>query len=176
MKKWAFVAIGVAIAAVIAWYFASPGYAMMQLRDAALERDEAGLEQSIDFPRVRESLKVDFKAQLATEMTSGETEGFEALGAAMAMAMVDPMIDGFVNPQTMSRMITEGKLKRSEDGEAATSSKDLEWSIERKGFSSFRAVPDVSEVEDPPSLLFERDGLGWKLVEVEIPDGAMTKE
>ena len=64
---------------------------MSQLRDAAVEGDADDLKASIDFPAVRESLKEQLRAELATQLASSEEQdGFAAFGAVLAMGMVDP--------------------------------------------------------------------------------------
>lgn len=166
----------VAIAALLifatgAWYWGSPLLAMSQLRDAARGGDEQELKEAIDFPSVRESLKSQLSAQMALRVTEAkEKGGFEALGAALAMGMVGPMIDGLVTPQFIAGTIQRGKMQRDEA--AAPAGEDAEWSIERDGFSRFRATPAAPTGEKVPTLVFDRDGIDWKLVDIEIPAGA----
>lgn len=168
---------GLLLAAGAGWYFASPSYAMVQLKEAAESGDETELEQRIDFSRLREDLKSDLKGQMAAEAAKSENDGLAALGAAFAMAMIDPLIDGFVTPQAMAGMVREGKLARpGESGEAKDEgAEEVDWKIERDGFSRFVARPESRDGEDAPALVFERDGLGWKLVEIDIPSGALGK-
>ncbi|MDA7787878.1 DUF2939 domain-containing protein [Sphingomonadaceae bacterium] len=162
------------------WYFASPGYSMMQLRDAAVEGDTEALEERVDFPAVRQTLKDDLKTRLATEIGSDD-EG--ALGSAFAMALIDPMIDGFITPEAVAGLVEKGEMLSPASGEAgggdasgnaAEEEQAPEWVIEREGFSRFTARPKSREsgevAPDAPGLIFERDGLGWRLVEIEIPE------
>lgn len=167
-----FAIVGALVLALgIVWYFASPSYAMMQLRDAAMSGDEAELEEAVDFPRVRETLKSDIKAQVAQEVAKGGEDGMAAMGAAFAMAMIDPMIDGFINADTIAAMVREGKLERNASAPAEPREEaQTDWEIERDGLSRFVARPTGEDTEDAPGLVFERDGLGWKLVEIDMPD------
>ncbi|MBV7259180.1 DUF2939 domain-containing protein [Erythrobacter crassostreae] len=167
----------IVIAAVVGWYFASPGLAMMQLRDAAQSGDEVQLEESIDFPRLRDGLKADLKARMAAEVVTSDNVGMEALGSALGLAMIDPIIDGFVTPETMAALVRKGRLEspdqksQSEQPEA----QEAEWAIEREGISRFSAQPDSPDGEEMPKLIFERDGLGWKLVELDLPEGTLDR-
>ncbi|WP_162199481.1 DUF2939 domain-containing protein [Aurantiacibacter marinus] len=156
---------------VFGWYLGSPYLAMNDLRAAAESGDQAELENSIDFPQVRESLKSEFRASLAAKIVnSEEQDGLEALGSMFAMGMVDTMVDGLVTPEGMSALITRGRLNREEaDGEQAEGFSDQDWSLEREGFSSFRATPSLKSGETPPTLIFERDGLSWRLTAIDMP-------
>src|SRR5690606_37805082 len=113
-----------------AWYFLSPGYAMMQLRDAAVAGDKTELEARIDFPRVREGLKADLRARMAAEVAEGGDRGIAALGGMLAMGIVDGLIDGFVTPESMSAMIEVGKLRPKAEGDAPRT--QVEWDLHRE--------------------------------------------
>ena len=177
MKKIVVALALVVAASLVGWYFASPGYAMLQLRDAALAGDAEELEQRVDFPSVREGLKHDLKARLALEIADENGGGAERLGSAMAMAFIDPMVDGFVTPEAMAKLVERGEIGSAAgggDGPPAKGEQAPEWVIERDGLSRFTARPQdretLSVAPDAPGLVFEREGLGWRLVELEIPE------
>lgn len=166
-------ALAAILLAGVAWYFASPAYALSQLRDAAESGDKAELEKRIDFPKVKESLKGQFSALMMKEVAKAEEEeggGFAAFGAMMAMAMVQPMIDGLVTPEAMSSMIKEGKLRRAKEGTVEQPGEPIEWEIEREGLDRFRVIPALKDGEAPTSLIFERHGFGWMLADIDLPD------
>ncbi len=169
--------IGAIVALLIAaggWYWASPGYALIQLRDAAAEGDADALEDRIDFAAVRESLKDQLRAEIAAEAArQGEDEGLGAFGSALALAMLDPMIDGLVTAEGMAAMVNYGKLTAPQEQPEKT---ETDWTIERDGLSRFRATPEAPAGEKVPTMVFERDGLGWKLVEIDIPEGGLGTE
>ena len=124
---------------------------------------------------MRESLKEQLRADMAAEMAKPEnkTNGFGAFGAMLGMAMVEPIIDGFVTPASMSAMIKQGKMQRDADAPAQTSGKPADWSIEHKGLSRFTATPKAPAGQKVPSMIFEREDLGWKLVGIELPEGGL---
>lgn len=168
-------AVALITAAGAGWYFASPPMAMASLRDAALEGDKDELAEIVDFPAVRDSIKSQFKAQMAAEMAKEETNGFAALGAAFAMGMIDTMIDGLVTPDGIKAMVENGRLKAkaSADTSSTEPGKPPEWEIERVSFDKFRATP---KGEDKAfAMVFKRDGLGWDLTEIDLPDNLMDK-
>lgn len=144
---------------------------MLQLKDAAMEGDEAALEERIDFPAIRTSLKEELKAKMAAEMVGDQGNGMEKFGAVLAMGMIDPIIDGFITPSSIGQMIREGKMKNpnaEQDAEAG----DVDWDIER-GLSTFRATPQTNNGSPAPTLVFERDFLSWRLAKIEMPEGAL---
>ena len=153
------------------WYFASPLYAMSQLRDAARAGDAGALEQRVDFPALREDLKAELRAEIAG---SGENP-LGALGASIGMAIVDPLIDGFVTPQMVARLVRDGKAQAPgaappPPASAADEPAEAEWQVQRSGLSRFTARPVAANGEAGPELEFARDGLGWRLVGLNLPE------
>lgn len=170
MKKWILAVMAALLVAGAGWYVLSPKMAMQGLKDAALAGDKDELKERVDFPAIRESLKSQFRAHMVAEMAKEKDNPFAALGMAFASAVVDPMIDGIVSPDGIKAMVENGRMKnpRSSD-EAATADKQVEWVVERKGLDRFIARPKVDADEKAPALVFKRDGLGWDLVDIEIP-------
>ncbi|MXO75766.1 DUF2939 domain-containing protein [Altererythrobacter aerius] len=163
------------IGAAALWYFASPAYAMNQLKNAAQSGDSTQLEESIDFPKVRESLKTQLRAVMAREMAKPEIEDnpFGKIGAVIAMGMVDGIVEGFVTPESMYAMIEEGKMQKpGEIGAQAGEAKSVNWDIDRDGFDTFTATPKAADGKSGPCLIFERYGLGWKLSGLKLPPEA----
>lgn len=162
----------VLLATASGWYVLSPGYAMSQLAEAARDGDEQQLKERVDFPRIRESLKSELRAKMAAELASPNTEGFGKLGAAIGMAFVDTMIDGLITPESIGAMVRSGKMQKPGNADSTDNMETSapEWTIERNGLSGFRATPQGEKVTNPPSLVFERDGVNWKLVEIDMPD------
>ncbi|MBH9536913.1 DUF2939 domain-containing protein [Novosphingopyxis sp. YJ-S2-01] len=178
MKKWIFGAAVLAAVLFGAWYFASPSYAMMQLKDAAEDGDADALRDRIDFPAVRESMKAQLSAAMAKKIAEEPSDGFGALGGALAMGMVGPMIDGLVTPEFMAAMIEKGKAERkagqADPAASTTNAKPVDWTIERNGFDRFRARPEGDE--SGAALVFTRDGIGWKLVSLDLPADGLSRE
>jgi hypothetical protein len=175
MNKMILGAVALITVAGAGWYFASPSMAMAGLRDAALEGDKDELAEIVDFPAVRDSIKSQFKAQMAAEMAKEQNTGFAVLGAAFAMNMVDTMIDGVITPEGIKAMVENGRLKAKagRDGADAEPKNPAEWEIERVSFDKFRATP---KGEDKAfAMVFKRDGLGWDLTEIDLPDNLMDK-
>ncbi|HEX8214868.1 MAG TPA: DUF2939 domain-containing protein [Allosphingosinicella sp.] len=194
--------IAIAAAALVAlaagWYFGSPRWTLWQMSRAAEARDSEKLAAYIDFPTLRETTREQMKAQLAAKARQGggADDGFGALGAMMGLAMIDPMIDGLLTPETM-RMAFEKVPDVGDSGaEAGGSGADKRGSGAGAGGSGAGASAaggnkgplgidpdDMKLVHKGPNefrlrkkdakgeagdLIFRRHGLGWKLEEVRL--------
>jgi len=175
MKKWVIAAVAAALALAGTWYWASPALAMNNLRNALVKGDRSELAERIDFPAIRESLKSQMSAMMVAEMAKKKDEGnaFAALGGMLATAMVGPMIDGIVTPDGLKAVVQHARFKSDAEVQARPEQK---WNVERDGFDKFTAIAATQPGEKAPKLLFKRDGLGWRLVDIEMPEGGMSNE
>lgn len=168
------------------WYFASPGYAVMQLRQAAVEGDADALRERVDFNSIRESLKSDARASVEAEVASGRGGMPAKFGASLALGLIGPMIDRLVTPENIATLVSEGQAMDGDltgiapprqqpmprlDEEPA---EPADWTIERDGFSRFRAV--ATNEANAPVFIFERDGLGWDLTRIALPGGNLPTD
>ncbi len=175
MKKIIIAALALLAAAFGGWYFASPSYALMSLHDAVKAGDADAMEDHIDFPAVRESVKMTIKEKMAEQVSAPDADPMAALGMAMADKLLDPLIDGMLTPNGMAKFIEHGAKAKGEagasNGAAAAADKNSSaappnYKIERSGLSEFTvSFPDDKEA---PQLLFKRDGLSWKLSEIDM--------
>jgi len=157
-------AIGLLFVAVAGWYFGSPRWTLYQMQSAAETKDADRLSGYIDFPALRASLKEQMKAKMAVELVKAKDDNpFAALGAALAVNMVDGMVDGMVTPSAMREVFANAPAP--EERKIGVRVKNLEF--EREGLSEFRLVN--REDKSGASLIFKRDGLGWKLAEIRVP-------
>lgn len=177
-------AVVVAVLAVAAYWYWSPLLAMHQMREAARAGDADTFNDYVDYPRLRDSLKGQFSSRLTQQMASEPEPKNEfakagaALGSMFAIAMVDKMVDSFVRPETVMRMMQQGKVmpKRSSSSSASGSTADeanqVKWTYERKGVDKLIAYGN--EAGQPESarvgVVLERAGFAkWKLTELRLP-------
>jgi hypothetical protein len=161
----------ITIAAVLivgAWFWASPYFAIAGLRNALIQNDTSELEERVDFPRLRENVKM----QMSTFMMAGMKEQlkdnpFAALGLALATKLTDVMVDSMVTP---AGMLTLMDLKT--DGASETSGFALmtssEFAIRRDGLDGFE-LQTAKDGDQMPTFRFKRDGIGWRLVGLQMP-------
>ena len=183
MKK--IVALILALAVLVGgWWYASPLMALDGLRDAAQTGNAAELEERVDFPRLRESIKGQLRTALA-EATSSEDGALGAVaGAALGLGVGDRIVDGMVTPEWVADAVSKGTKAREAIEPAPGSEADqqsdnvvsrsagasdaMSYDIRRTGFSNFQVDTANADGVAGPTLLFERDGLGWDLVGIEM--------
>lgn len=165
------------IAAVVGvWFYFTPYIAANNMKKAAEANDSATLSSYINFPSLKESLKANFNAMLATEVVkSKDSNPFEALGAALAAAFINPMIDALVTPESLAMMM-QGNKPDLEKGAARTEKKpsgasDTEMTMGYESFDRFAvSVKKKGDADDPVTFVFHREGLlTWKLASLRLP-------
>lgn len=150
------------------WYLGSPQWTLRQMRAAADKGDAKALSAYIDFPAFRADLKSELGAAMTKKIaeTGEKNNPFTSFGMAIAMTFVDKMIDTMVTPAGMRAMFSS---------DAATAEKSLtqvqagrnDLEVEHVGLSAFR-VREAGQ-GNKAILVFNRDGLGWKLVGIDLP-------
>ncbi len=177
------------LAVLVGWYAASPFLAMGDLQKAAKAGDRDRLEQLVDFPRVRESLKADFTAGLMAKAQNDKElrdNPFAGLAAMFVPALVDRIVDVAVSPEGIARM-QEGKGVATPPGakpmgESTAAAKASKPKGEAEGkpvdkpkltyhYSSLNRFRVVQPTDaGPMNWVFARKGLfGWQLIRIELP-------
>lgn len=176
--------VAAVVALLVGWYAASPFLVMDELQKAAKAGDRDKLEQLVDFPRVRESLKADFtaglmkKAQNDAEMRDNP---FAGLAALFVPALVDRIVDVAVSPEGIARMqegrgvaTPPGAKPMGEAPKAETASKPKAAGDKPKLKAHYSSLDrfrvDQPTDAGPMTWVFARQGLfGWKLIRIELP-------
>ena len=179
-KRWIIAAaVALLLAAGLGWYFESPAWTLKQMADAARSGDTHKLSGYIDYPQLRESTKSQLKAAMTARLSSGSSNGFEALGMMVGMSMVDKMIDRALSPEGMEAMFAAEKARATMTPQAAGKKPfGLDASnreIIRDGPDRFRLHEKNRPGEDG-DLVFERHGLSWKLAEIKVPADLFDKK
>lgn len=178
--RWTAVGVAIAIVGIATGYFASPYWALHQLRNAAADGEGDRVATYVDFPAVRDSLKVQFAAAMARRAEgSNINKAFAGLGQAFAMQMVNGVVDAAVSPETISAMIRSGKTPRAllpETKKATPTSSDKERAPPRvrqhyATLDTFEAaLVDPVTNDDTLIAVLTRQGLfSWKLTAVRLP-------
>lgn len=165
-RKWIALAVTALIGAFALWYFLSPLWTLNQIRSAAEEQNPERLSAYVDFPALREDLKAELTSSLASEMER-DPDGLGGVGAALGIAIMNPMIDNLVSPVGLKAAFGRRTAQAVPPAEEAAGEQAAEaYAIERSGFNEFR----VSRASAPDTkFVFRRDGLGWKLVGMDLP-------
>lgn len=158
---------------------AAPYITVYQIRQAMIDEDYYALEDHVDFPRVRESIKEQLNAAMMVEMNK-ELQGnpFAAFGMAMGGVMVEKMVATMITPAGLSQLTKGEKPKVGSVGQprdAGHSPKTKAFPDAEMGYSGFSRfeieVPSKSG-GDPAVFILKRDFINWRLVDIRFPFGS----
>jgi tetratricopeptide (TPR) repeat protein len=155
------------------WFYFTPYLAVRGMKSAAEEQNAAQLSRYVNFPTLKESLKAGFNAQIASEIVQmKEANPSAALGAAMAVALVNPMVDAFVTPESLA-MVMKGENPQpgGENSQMKKFDPDVNMSMSYEGFDHFVVmVKKKNNNDEPIGFVFNREGLfSWKLSALRLP-------
>lgn len=181
---------GVAAALVLAAvYFASPILALKGLTDAAKAGNRDALAERVDFPAVRESLKIQLKAVMTRSFAQDPAlrdNPFAALGQMLMVGVVDKAVDAYATPDAIAAMVANSRPPKEISAapgqapppeaaaptEPAPDKAKMETRYAYQGLNHFRvSYHEHGKSEDSDfRLLLERQGFfKWKLVRIELP-------
>lgn len=174
-KRTATIAAGIAIAAFAVATWASPHWQLYRMHAAVDARDAQALSGYVDFPKLRESVKVEVMRRLGTDSPAAapRSNPFAAFGRAMALAVIDPVVDAAVSPMGVLAMLEAGDIRVQPEPEGPPSPPADEGRREKLNYDlSYRSWDQVVvERADGGGVAFvlDRHGLwSWKLAGVEL--------
>lgn len=177
-SKAAAAAIAIAVAGIGAYWHYSPYLAMKSMRASAEAKDADAFNERVNYPKLRESLKGQMAAMVADQIGTSTNSGnqFEAMGAAMALAFINPLIDAMVRPELVMKAMSNGELSmeptRTAAGAPSTEKKgEPKWDVER--VSTNKVIAYAQDAKDSGAakfgVVFERSGFAdWKLTELRM--------
>jgi hypothetical protein len=109
--------IAIVVIAALGFTYATPYIALNNLKRAADARDAATVNQYVDFPALRESLKQQV-AGLLTRRFGEQSNGnpLAAIGAMIGVALVGPLVDAYATPDGVAALLN-GMPPRGNPGE-----------------------------------------------------------
>ena len=164
--------IGGVLALVLGCWLATPWLALHELREAARAGDAERLNAMIDFPELRESVRMNLLERVAQTDDGRTGSRARALGAAMAGALLGPMVDAVITPDAVASLL---RSRRPEGAVWHASAKEEHLKARSFYESPNRFVVSLRPAEsadgdDPIQLVFHRDGMfAWKLAELRLP-------
>jgi len=182
LKKIAIAAAAAAIA-LTATVYAAPYYTLHQIKTALAERDASALSSHVDFPALRDSVKLQMNGAMADSIRAvGASDNpFAAMGQAVAGAMLGKIIDTMVTPAGVMAMVNQSALGQS--GEAhAGKTQSTDAAPARPGYSAgytawdkFAIGSAVNAEGSGGALVLQRHGLWrWKLGAIELESGVRS--
>ncbi|AZS21330.1 MULTISPECIES: DUF2939 domain-containing protein [unclassified Caulobacter] len=174
---------GLAGAALVAAYLASPLFALNSLNAAAKAGDRARLERLVDFPAVRDSLKAQLKdamAQSVAEDPELRDNPFSTFGQILLVGVIDKAVDAYATPEAISHMVAArrapSRISPAQPSAPVETAKprpksETELHYSYQNLDRFRATyRDKAKPNEPGfGLTLARQGLfRWKLVQIDI--------
>lgn len=157
--------LSLALCVFAAWLYVSPYLAYRQLTRAADRGDAQALNDVVDFPALRASVKENVKLAVAREISADEGNAFAAVGGVLAGALVGGVVDAAVTPAGIAAL-TRGNDPTDGDGRGDPERKNRDLKRDRRyeGVNRFAVRHlDRETGREQFALLLHRDGLGWKL-------------
>lgn len=156
-------------------YLGSPYITFHQMQAAVENKDAQALSEHIDFPALKENLKASISAKLMSEAENApEDNPFAGAGAVFAIALVGPLIDALITPESVAMMMQGEKPSMDPSGEAAQIEHNTtppEISTGYKDLNTFAVhVTDADNPESKMTMNFKRHGFfSWKLTSIDMP-------
>ncbi|NJC41332.1 hypothetical protein GGQ87_001590 [Brevundimonas alba] len=166
------------VVGVVAWA-AAPILAAQALVRAAKAGDAHRIEQLVDFPSLRESLKDELNAELAAQMRRDPRmaeSGLGGLGMILAPMLLSGAVDAAVTPQVVAQMVTTAEAPdptvrdEPEPGDTADKGDDIHQAWGYRDLNAFAVtLTDRDHPDQRLALIMERRGLfSWRLAAVDI--------
>lgn len=165
MKRWWIVLAVLLVIAAGGWLWGSPYLTLAQMKKAADARDLTALSARVDYPAVR----ADVKTQLRERLEHADGSPLDRLGAAIAEQVADPAVDAIVTPEGMRALFASAAVAQAARP-GLTSAKPGEMRVQRESLGRFALT---SANGSGPELVFELQGLTWRVTAVRLPKGRL---
>jgi DUF2939 family protein len=169
--------LGVVFAAV--WMYFTPYLAMNRLQKAARAGDTEALNELVDFPALRESVKTNVRSAVENSVSRSHNP-LAVLGGLLAGAVASPLVDAFVTPSGIAAL-TEGERPGEGHRDAADSVARVRVKNVKvkRGYENLDLFVvhfvDRNDGHEKLALLLRRDGIyHWKLSGVRLPAAATS--
>lgn len=176
--------LGLVAALVVVFLIAYFGSALLAVRglvSAARAGDSPALEQRVDFPAFRESLKDELNARLVAQMRKDlgdRNSALSSFGMLLAPSLVSGAVDALVTPNAIAAMVTTAEAPKPQDAvrppEPASPEKadTIRQSYGFRDLNTFvLTLTDADRPNQRLHLLMERRGLfDWKLAGIDLAD------
>jgi hypothetical protein len=159
-----------ALFGLVAFYIATPYLAMQRLYDGVMRMDADVIERHVEFPALRESLKEQANAYLATRLPkaqNGRPSLFGAAGLVMLPKVVEALVDAYVTPTGMRQVLQDAVVKV--DGKEAAEKEPRRLRREDIQYAFFEN-PDTFRIEAKNMVFILRlKDWKWKLTDARLP-------
>lgn len=170
------IAAAAAVIAVAVTAYASPYYALHQIKTALAERNAEALAAHVDFPALRASVKTQLEASMARsiEATAGSGNPLAALGQSIASAMLGKMVDTMVSPAGVVALVNKSAVGPQADADGGADApadgarKKADYSAGYAGVNTFVVRAKDGNAQEGALVLLRHGVWDWKLSSIEI--------
>ncbi|MEM7719170.1 MAG: DUF2939 domain-containing protein [Pseudomonadota bacterium] len=171
------------LAVVVIGYAALPYWSAYALGTALQEGDEEVLASNVDWERLRAQLGEDLTQVAAAQ--SDRSEGLrQVLLSRLAPQLIDAGLEAGLTPGTISATMRRVRDIQERNAGNDPSSADQEDDAPARradvryafftGLNTFRISLAPKGSDDVVDLNFERQGLSWPLVQLDLPDSVLA--
>ena len=177
MRKFAWI-IGTSLVMFLGLVAASPFFTISSIKTSVVEKDSEKLASHIDFPVFRENLKKQFNTAMSNNVpTEIKNSPFGGIAAGFASNVVDNLVDSYVTPNSLAKLMRGIKPSRSlsrrdNDPERVRKERDEIFKDARYTYDSSDqfSVWVPTDTGDDIRFILHRDGImSWKLVDMIVP-------
>lgn len=145
-----------------------------EIKESVIEKDSEKLSKNIEFPLLRKNIKEQLNAVIMKQSASElEDNVFIALALTLATTVTDKIVDSFITPSGLSQLMeggknTNGKAPKVKEGKKQDDElfKKVRYTYDSLDRFSVWSTNHRGEVI---RFILRRNGLVWKLVNIEIP-------
>ena len=125
-----------AVIAILAlcYFLISPLLSVYRLKKAIAEADVDAVQDSVDFPALRASLKDQLNGAIlrSAQQEGDKDNGWAALGSVFISAMAGPLLDAYVTPQGLINLVNTptDRLRAGPNLRRCTRTHTRRWQIE----------------------------------------------
>lgn len=187
--------IVIVVIAALGFAYASPYIALRNLKRAADARDAQTVNQYVDFPALRDSLKQQITAMLTRRLDADANSKLATIGAMIGVTLIGPLVDSYATPDGVAALLN-GMPPRGDPGERPPATPDAnsqpaaadapaspvaadtagatrpparETTAGYRGINEFVVTYRRGEANANYSAIFEREGLfTWKLTAINL--------
>jgi hypothetical protein len=117
LRAFAIAIVVIVVVAALGYGYASPYIALDSLKRAADARDAETVNEYVDFPALRESLKQQVTGLLARRLDAQHNGNpLAAIGAMIGVALIGPLVDAYATPDGVAALLN-GMPPRGDPGE-----------------------------------------------------------
>jgi len=145
-----------------------------EIKESVIEKDSEKLSKNIEFPLLRKNIKEQLNAVIMQQSASELEENiFIALALTLATTVTDKIVDSSITPSGLSQLMegdktANGNAQKVKEGKKQDDELFKEVRYTYDSLDKF-SVWSTNHRGEEIRFILRRNGLVWKLVNIEIP-------